>query len=301
MNQSINNSIQIMNYGTNIAFLLNDNSDYLATEHKIVQSQSEISLVECIQTTFNEKTQLFYITKSYSPLTHLLPHLNSSQFEMILNDVLTNILRIKQNGFLTCESTDISFDHIYIDEKSLKTYLLYIPCRKRLYPTAFDFESYLKEQLTVLPDKFSQLNSVKMRQIIGLFNDGKHDLETIHNYLKTQNIPVNEQKPREQNAAVNLVLVAVNAPTQFEIAVTKNEYIIGRSKNGVDCTVPFNKAIGRRHCKVCRVAGGYTITDLESANGTFLNHQRLIPNKSYPIKSGDSIRLSNSEFTVEMR
>lgn len=45
---------------------------------------------------------------------------------------------------------------------------------------------------------------------------------------------------------------------------------------------------------------GYTITDLQSANGTYVNKIRLQPNQPYPINNGDIIRLANSDFQVSI-
>ena len=42
------------------------------------------------------------------------------------------------------------------------------------------------------------------------------------------------------------------------------------------------------------------ITDLQSANGTYVNKAKLQPNQSTPIKNGDVIRLANSDFQVSI-
>ena len=42
----------------------------------------------------------------------------------------------------------------------------------------------------------------------------------------------------------------------------------------------------------------YMITDLKSANGTYVNRVRLTPEQPHQIKNGDIIRLANSDFQV---
>jgi len=53
----------------------------------------------------------------------------------------------------------------------------------------------------------------------------------------------------------------------------------------------FGHGVSRRHARIRRIPTGYEIIDLESTNGTWINEQRLIPNKPYPLTSGDLLRL----------
>ena len=53
----------------------------------------------------------------------------------------------------------------------------------------------------------------------------------------------------------------------------------------------FNHGVSRKHAVIKRVGAQYEITDLFSSNGTFLNGQRLLPPKGYPLTSGAVIQL----------
>jgi len=83
------------------------------------------------------------------------------------------------------------------------------------------------------------------------------------------------------------------------IAVTDvEELILGRrviegTDEIVDLT-PFGaleKGVSRKHAVIRKVEGAYEIVDLYSTNGTWVDEQRLLPNKIYPLKSGVKIRL----------
>lgn len=56
--------------------------------------------------------------------------------------------------------------------------------------------------------------------------------------------------------------------------------------------------VSRRHARVSKNANGYDITDLNSSNGTWIGDQRLIPNRSYMMKSGMRIRLGHVQTIV---
>ena len=92
----------------------------------------------------------------------------------------------------------------------------------------------------------------------------------------------------------------MGAPTRVEIDITKDSFVIGKNASSVDGVISFNKMISRVHCRIDCRKGNYTITDLQSANGTYVNRVRLQPNQPQPIKNGDVIRLANSDFQVSL-
>ena len=82
-----------------------------------------------------------------------------------------------------------------------------------------------------------------------------------------------------------------------EFALSADESFIGRwdADNGVfpdidlDAHDPEAK-VSRRHARILHDGGKYTIEDLGSTNGTFVNRgRRLIPGAAQPIKDGDEI------------
>ena len=97
-----------------------------------------------------------------------------------------------------------------------------------------------------------------------------------------------------------LRIIAMNAPTRVEIAVTKDEFVIGKKAELCDGVIDFNKMISRSHCRINKRGSQYTITDLQSANGTYVNKVKLQPNQPHPINNGDVIRLANSDFQVSI-
>ena len=68
----------------------------------------------------------------------------------------------------------------------------------------------------------------------------------------------------------------------------------------MDGVIKFNNAVSRRHCMIEAAEGRFTITDLQSANGTFVNKQRLSSGTPAAIGEGDVIRLANTDFKVSI-
>ncbi len=60
----------------------------------------------------------------------------------------------------------------------------------------------------------------------------------------------------------------------------------------------FGLGLSRRHAVIRRTEGGYEVLDLDSVNGTWLNEQRLVPHKPYPLHSGSHLRLGRMRLLV---
>lgn len=97
-----------------------------------------------------------------------------------------------------------------------------------------------------------------------------------------------------------MCLCAVNAPIKTLFAIDKPEFVIGKNAGSVDGAVSFNKAISRVHCKIIYRDGIYSVVDLGSANGTYVNGARTTINCPVPLHDGDVLKLANSEFAVSI-
>jgi len=85
----------------------------------------------------------------------------------------------------------------------------------------------------------------------------------------------------------------------------KDELIIGRkteetSENFLDFSNMdgFNLGLSRRHGLIRSTADGYEAVDLSSTNGTWLNDERLVPNKPYRLTSGSQLRVGRLRLLV---
>lgn len=297
-----NNYIQEMICGSNFSYILNDNSSFLSTEYKVLQSQANSCFVKCMKMIYNGKVQLYYLANNFKPFASLLPTLDAESFMVICANLFADIIDVKGNGFLSCQNIDISFERIYVDTATYKVSLVYLPVAQRLFDDSSSFENELRTSLIKLIQGISTLSTPKTVQFATNLANGTLSIESIYTSIKSGKAPT----PSSHNRPVSdisgnqgqMKLVAMNAPTRIEIVVTKNEFTIGKKAELVDGVISFNRMISRSHCKVTKNGTQYFITDLQSANGTFVNHVRVQPNQAHPIKGGDIIRLANSDFQV---
>ncbi len=81
--------------------------------------------------------------------------------------------------------------------------------------------------------------------------------------------------------------------------VDEQVFILGRKYMGegkdkvIDLTPydGYENGVSKRHAMIRRSADGYEIIDLGSTNGTWLNRQKLIPQRAYRLYSGAYISL----------
>ncbi len=102
--------------------------------------------------------------------------------------------------------------------------------------------------------------------------------------------------PQSLAHAAEALLVHIPDPNvSLRIAETSlhkdSPLVIGRQP-GVDLLIN-ESSISRQHAEMRYVQDHYELRDFGSLNGTFINDTRIEPNKAYPLKSNDVVRVGN--------
>ena len=294
-----NGKLTEMDCGANFAVILKDNAFFLPTEYKVLQSQKDGCFVKCMRMLYNGKTELYYFAGELKSLSSLLSTIDAERFLTVLCNLLGAIINVQSNGFLTCRNIDASFERIYIDPNTYKVNLVYLPLKENLFDDDTAFENEIRTSLVKLIAGLAALSTPKMMQVSADLQNGLLNMESLYAKLSGKVASVQNGSGTQQgNSAASgcrLKFVAMNAPARFEIVVNKSVFMIGK-KDTNDGVITFNKMISRVHCKITSSRGQYWITDLQSSNGTFINHASLQPNQPYELKNGDIVRLANSDF-----
>lgn len=98
----------------------------------------------------------------------------------------------------------------------------------------------------------------------------------------------------------NTLTLLVAGYTEPAVVPIQSEVLLGRSVPGeAEPTVDLSKynghmlGVSRHHAKIVKTANGFTVEDLSSANGTWLNENRLQPHTPRPLRGGDQIRMGH--------
>ena len=88
-------------------------------------------------------------------------------------------------------------------------------------------------------------------------------------------------------------VLTLSRPSDGRALPVTDGTVLGRSG---DLRVFFEKdrTVSRQHAKINFRDGSWSIEDLNSTNGTWVNGKRLTPGRNYPLNVGDSIALSLS-------
>jgi hypothetical protein len=118
-------------------------------------------------------------------------------------------------------------------------------------------------------------------------------LENIHSFVDTRLIP---------ESGVGIYVAGSFMPYYLQI---EKELVIGRqvgmaSEPMLDLSEQdaFHMGVSRRHAMIQRTETGFEVLDLSSRNGTWLNAEKLIPDKPYPFASGSQIRVGQLRLFV---
>lgn len=83
------------------------------------------------------------------------------------------------------------------------------------------------------------------------------------------------------------------------VPLSEEEVVLGRRHGDSDPDIDFSPydalaaGVSRRHASLRKQNETVVVIDLESANNTYLNGQRIIPNEPRILRDGDELRLGN--------
>lgn len=288
--------------GKNLTYILNNDSGFSATNYKILQGYDQNCFVKCMKMKFNGKTQLFYVTGRYKSLSGIIAQLDSNSFINVISNLFQSIDEVKQNGFLTCANIDITSDHIYVDPNTLKVFLIYVPTFEGFFADDNEFENDFRTNIIKLIVSNPILGSQEINKLFSNLQNVvlpfAHMLDGVTNANNSTQRKAEELPIKESVVRPFMKLISINTATTFSINVDKVEFVLGRSKKAADGIIPDNKMVGREHCRLQWDGEKYTVEDLKSANGTYLNKMRLKPGIKMTIVNGDILRLANLDVKI---
>ncbi len=295
--------------GNNFGYVLKENAYFANTDYKVLQSQKNGIFLKVMKILYNGSIKLYYITEDYRPMSSMFYEMNADKLLTIILNLFANIIEVKKNGFLSSQNIVVSWDKIFVDPNTLKVKLVYLPVNMKVFKDYEDFESELRANLIKLINKILISSNDRMEQFVLDLSNGTIRLSDLYNKTciageQIEYFTMSREDSKTNSRTIGNItiegmrLVAINAPSFFEIVINNDDVVLGKKAEIVDIAIPFSRMISRKHCRIVRRNGGYYITDEGSANGTYVNKVRVAQNQLYPIHSGDIIRLANIDFQI---
>jgi pSer/pThr/pTyr-binding forkhead associated (FHA) protein len=109
-----------------------------------------------------------------------------------------------------------------------------------------------------------------------------------------------DEKPTTLRIIISESGRQVQLPAAPEIYLGRLDAIHGLFPD-LDLTVDGGPegGVSRRHARILQEGNRFLIEDVGSANGTFLNGQRLTPYLPHPLQKGDKLQLGTLQLSVE--
>ena len=296
----------------NVSYILEDASLFNLTGYKVLKSQENSAFVPCAKVLHNGKIKLLYFTCGQKNLKSMLSLIDTNTFIIIISNILKAVIDIKNNGFLSCQNLDLSFDKIFVDTHTLKVKFIYVPINNE-NDDILSFENDLRTDLIKIITSTPSLSNQSMSKISSYFSNGSLSLTDLYENIRSEGSAMgsfvaeesSDNKGRNDNSKgitqPQLIMTSLDRNNPLKLVINSPNYILGKNPAKVNGVISFNKAIGRVHCSIV-FNNGYFIIDGDgtkpSTNGTFVNNVRLRNASPFPIKNGDVIRLANSDFSI---
>jgi len=316
---------------SNTAYILKNHDMFYDIGFRVMKNQKSGSIMECHQLKYNGNFKFVFFTDEYTRLSDLIAKADSDHVMVIISNLIRSIEDIESNGFLNVACIDNRLDHIFVDNRTMAVRLIYLPINIPMNGIKkAEFENDIRAQLIKLIQGLPNAESGKLSELVSVLMDGnnlslsdvakrlqvspvaQHIMDTastpnvIQQTRPTQqnNTPSSEQMTQQSYISTPIsnnttMATLVSATGKENVVVSKTHFLIGKSAEKVDGVISGNSAVSRVHCEVViRENGQMSIIDKGSANGTFVNGQRIGTDQYVPLQENDRVKIANEEYIV---
>ena len=297
MNQLLqNNALHELHCEGNLSYVLDDSSLFQATEFKVLCHQRNSVFVDSSKMILNGKTQIYYFTGKCMSLGEASRGYQIKDDLRLITELYSSLLEIKKIGFLSLRNVLTDKEHIFIDSNTNRIKWIYLPVSNDFTQNEIISEKEVLKEIrqvinSLLPDeekkKYEELlgEDISIEQIVSRIKNGA----AIYSNNKSQS-----------DATLQLIIQSLDKDNPISLIDDKDEYLLGRKASAVDGLISFSNLVGRVHCKIIRNGYSFSVIDLQSRNGTFVNGERVRPDTMVALSDGDRLRLANMEFLVNV-
>lgn len=280
-------------------YVIENSENFSLTGFKVIQNQDDF--INCAKASLNGKVQLVYFTEGYKSLKQVIPAIDGDKLLKIFRSILKVIQAMKANGFLARQNLDMSLDRIFVDTASFNVKLIYQPVNDT-ETDADSFDLSLKRYFQKLIESLPALETPALKQFYDEIS--MQAIRTIEDLaICAEGADSNKSSTDSTIAPTKELIIKSMDPrsTGCTFRINSTGFIIGRKREDVDGVIDFNKAIGKTHCMIDMNDNAFSVIDLDSRNGTFVNGQRALSRQPLALSNGDVLKLADSEFSVEIK
>jgi hypothetical protein len=254
-----------------------------------MEEGTEKGLIPCTWIRFNDRIKLAYFPEEcgYVDVESRLDQMSLDEICNVGKALLERIKELEGCMEISLENLVWDPDSIYLDDQG-QVYFLCLPAV--LPEESLNSQIYKKRVYALL------------EEMLGHDESGQHVCRQMEFQKERQfgdwtglQEALDRRPPREDE---EIVLKSVNTPTPQSFHIGHEAFRIGTDETadgiieGVTTVSPLHAEIGWNDIN-------FYVMDLESANGTYLNDQKLPPMAQTPVGKGSVLRFADCTFNVE--
>lgn len=299
-----------------------NSSDLADYAIKMVNYNKELPLIEIETLIINDSSTLIYDITNCIRLSNVIEENSISLQEMlqVIGTILFTLVNLK-SYFLNSNNIFLNINYTFYNYVTKEIELIYLPFINEVTNAYMNQKIFLLDLLLIckkygvncesldmaimeLRDDAGTLESIKEK--LDLVKDEVRRMKEQENMLikdKTEKRSFFSVRKKENNTVIKTTEIRPNRIEYLNLVIyegdrvktmnlDKEKYLLGRLEGAVDIPIR-NSSVGRIHGRIEREDYYYFYVDLESKNGSFINGERLEPNKRYPLENGDNIKLAN--------
>lgn len=279
-----------------IKYVLDSSDSYVAdVEIKIALCNNLISL-RLVKTA--EGDLLTGDVSNYMTLRELSNfRLNKKAVLTILKGVLAGLELVQQGQIAVDILLDTRF--IFIDTSTYDVKLVALPLAER-EKKQINEQKFFRDLLAGLRYDLSEQDNY-VANLLTLVNEDSFSNKKLQYAIENLEITSTMLGNLMNQLGTKPVPHLVRKSTGEVIQITKDCFVIGKSKVNADYVIENNSAISREHCVILQREGLNYIKDNHSTNHTFADGVELIPDKEVLLKNKMKIQLGDETFTFYLR
>lgn len=296
-----NDCVEWLDLSPAIGAVIKKSSDFLQIDYKVLQNEKHARLVPSVRVDFNGLPMMYFMPGDKRSLKRQVKELTSGDLRNVLLSLVDQARAIAENGFLRVSRVVLDESCIYIDRTTCAVQLMYLPARVEYFEDEQAFETGVCEFcLNMIDASPAAARDYGWTQTVERLRSTPSTRLSDLRMILSDPMGGDSQGRGDAGQDSGLLLrVRGGAMSGREFRVDHKGALIGRSE-GCDIALPVSLLLGRQHARIVFANNTYTITDLNSKNGTFVNSTRI---SGYPkaVRAGDRLRLGDIEIDILKR
>lgn len=263
------------------------------TDYKVMQNSCRDYLVRCQKLKVNGEDELCYLTEDLISLKELLQKREYHSAAACICGIADAVGHVQLNGFLNIRNLISDANMIFSSGSSVR--LAYMPC---ISPLHIDEEHFWKSICTSIMNNAVSCEATAIAREMRELSAGA---ELSGDIIRARLLPLcGTREECETNPSRSARMVTRNGADIFTLEIDRGHYVIGKNPEQADGVIDFNNTVSRKHCCIDSFDDHYSVTDLGSSNGTYVNEVRAEADVPVRIDDGDVIRLANCTFVFRV-